>query len=132
MLRSRLTRAFAVLVLILAQAALALPHHALAQGAMAQAMAAASHEDCQPGAPEHAPLPSHPDTSSQACGCCPGSMPSTQGGGCLDMASCGPGSASPSAPSPTLLPVDAAAEFAPAISAPAAHDFIPEPPPPRA
>lgn len=140
MLRSRLARAFVLLVLVVGQAAFALPHRALAEGVMAQAMAAhgGAGDDCHSGMQEHAGMPAHAGMAEQqqapshSCGCCQGSMPASHGGDCLVMASCGPSSAAPSAFSQTLLPVDVAAEFAPAISAPAAHDFIPDPPPPRA
>ncbi len=135
MLRSRFARAFVLLVLVVGQGAFALPHRGTAEGAMARAMAAtagSAADDCQPGMSGHSGMPAPQRAPTHACGCCQGSMPASHDGGCMVLASCGPSSAAPSAVAQTLLPVDVAAEFAPAISVPAAHDFIPEPPPPRA
>ncbi len=127
--RNRLTRALAVLVLIVAQAAFGLPHRMVAGQAVAHSQATAAdmgHGDCHHG--DDAGNASHSKTPMPPCGHCPASMP----GACTDMGSCGASSASPSASPHELLATDIAADFAPAISAPAAHEFIPEPPPPRA
>ena len=127
----RLTRAFALLVLILAQAALSLPQRAAAQGAMAHGMATAgrAHEGGMAGMADGGGMPSH--APGQACGCCHGSMPGTPGG-CPVMAVCGPTLAAPVAPALAVLTTVATTDLVPAISSPAAHDFIPDPPPPRA
>ncbi len=134
MRHARFARACVLLVLIVGQGAFALPQRASGAAALAQAMAptGAAGDDCHSGMPEHAGVPADSKAPTHSCGCCQGSMPASHDGGCLVLASCGPSSAAPSAMSQTLLPVDVAVEFAPAISAPAAHDFIPEPPPPRA
>src|SRR5512141_2378245 len=105
--RNRPARALAVLVLIVAQAAFALPHRTMVGQATAQAQAAGgdmAHTDCHhPGDGGNA---SHSKTPMPPCGNCPSSMPGPQGGGCPDMSSCGPSSASPSAPAQELLAVD--------------------------
>lgn len=128
--RIRLARAFAVLVLILAQAALGLPHHMMVGAAAAHAEQASGgmpHQDCHhPGGKT-----SHQDAPIPPCGSCPASMPGQQGG-CLDMASCGPTAAAPSASAVAMLPTVLSVQLPPAISSPAAHEFIPDPPPPRA
>lgn len=133
--RSRVTRMIALLVLILAQAALVLPHRMMAETVTAsdRASGSAAHEDChgtmagQAGG--EAGQRSHSRGQMPPCGSCPVPMPGTT---CVQMVSCGPSSASPAALSATLLPTVASTDFAPAISSPAAHDFIPDPPPPRA
>ncbi len=137
MSRFRLARALVVLVLLLAQGAFGLPHRmVMGQVAPAHAQpAGGTADDCHHAAmpPSHAGgSTSRSNAPMPPCGDCPSSMPGPLGGSCLDMASCGPVSAAPSAAPQSLLAVDVAAEFAPAISAPTAHDFIPEPPPPRA
>ena len=126
MFRSRLIRALAVLALVVAQPALGLPLHTLGQTEATHVQATAGeHDHCQQptdGGKTHSNAPMPP------CGSCPVSMP----GGCPDMAGCGAISLAPSAPVQDAPAIDVALELAPAISAPAAHDFIPDPPPPRA
>ncbi len=132
MLRSRITRAFALLVLVVAQGVLALPHRAMAEGAMAQAVAAsAAGDDCHSGMPGHAGMPAQ-QAPSHSCGCCQGSMPASHAGSCLVMASCGPTMATAAAATFAAGVTSATTEAAPTLSAPPAHDFIPDPPPPRA
>ncbi len=134
MLRSRIARAFVLLALIVGQGVFALPHRALAEGAMASTMARAggAGDDCHSGMPGHAGMPAPQRAPSHSCGCCQGSMPASHAGGCMVMASCGPTLATPAAPLLAAAATRAMTDSAPVVTAPPAHDFIPDPPPPRA
>ncbi len=136
MVRSRFARACAFLVLIVAQGAFALPPRMHCQDGAVRAPLAAAHSPmaathAQHGGNGHdAPVPRHSPVPS--CPACPGMPGNPAGGSCLDMASCGPSVAAPAIALVAVAETVATPDAAPAFSAPAAHDFIPDPPPPRA
>ena len=134
MFRNRLTRVLTLLVLILAQAALARPHVLMGASAQAHVQAAGgmAHENCQHDTGTPSGGTSHSNAPTAPCSSCPASMPGQQGGSCLDMASCGPSSASAGAPPVAVLSAISVCDIPPSMSSPSTCDFVPDPPPPRA
>ncbi len=150
MARSRTTRAFAILVLVLAQVALGLSSgllggpvalaqeatlsatHAVA-GSMAMTHRAAAaapahpmnHAGCHHGAPGRG-------GSMPRCPSCPDMPGGPMGAGCPAMAGCAASPASPSSPASATLATVALADVPRAGFLPPARDFVPESPPPRA
>lgn len=128
MFRNRSTRMAALLVLILAQAALAQPHGMMGPSGMAHAQAAGDMKDCHHGGAPHQQAP----TPTPPCNSCPTSLPTPQGGGCLEMASCGAVSVPQRMTSFAAAGTVLVADLPQGTPVPLAHESTPEPPPPRA